>query len=128
MPYYNIVDGRCFVINEESNDEKSLRHLRKLIESDNEFEQIKSDIEEAGLGVWIGLDNDIGWLCVYFGQLINDDNHSYQGKVIVFKKYAADREAFDAKVELYDHRIESILKRLDINFDKEVGTIYNQWD
>jgi hypothetical protein len=128
MPYYNIVDGRCYVVKDKDIPDEDLYEARDLIAEDAEFKSLTSDVEDEGFVLQVQVDSEIGWLGVYLGKLINDDNHSYQGKIITFKKNDADHIEFETKVAAYDQRVESILSRLDLPHTKDVGIVFNQWD
>lgn len=128
MPYYHIVDGRCYVIKEKDVPNEDLYEVRDLIDEDAEFKILKDDVENEDLVVQVQVDSEIGWLGLYLGKLINDDNHSYQGKIITFAKNNADHIEFEAKVAAYDQRVEAILNRLGLPHTKDVGVVFNQWD
>lgn len=128
MPYYNIVDGNCFVISDENLTTSELYQGKSIIEKDINFQVLANEIKEAGLTISVNVDRDLGWLVVYFGRLINNDNHSYQGKVITFKKEPFNSADIEEKMRMYDLQIEKILKKYQLAYKKDVGIIYNQWD
>lgn len=127
MPYFSLVDGHCYVVNGKHID-RDLCEIRDEIKKDLEYNELAKCIKQAGLQVSVGVDYEIDWLCIYFGKTINDDNHSYQSKVITFDKNQEDDGAFEATVAVYDGRIEAILNRFNLEFEKQVGLVFNQWD
>lgn len=128
MPYYNIVDGHCFVISDENLTTSELYKSKSTIEKDINFQILANEIKEAGLTINVKVDQEFGWLVIYFGHMINNDNHSYQGKVITFKKEPFESADANEKMRTYDQRIETILNYHQLPHYKDIGIIYNQWD
>ena len=127
MPYFSLVDGHCYVVNGKHID-RDLCEIRDEIKKDPEYKELADCIKQAGFEISIQVDYEIDWLGIYFGKTINDDNHSYQSKIITFDKNKEDAGVFEKAVAIYDSRIEAILNRFNLAFKKEVGLVFNQWD